>query len=103
MQILLNKCYGGFGASPKFVSEVTAQLGLNIPKDSGYRLADYRNNPIVIEIFNQLIKENVEVNDSYSNLILVEFDETEVTDWDIIEHDGLEKLVCVENGKLFWL
>lgn len=90
MEIVINKCYGGFS-----VSEEAAKF-FNL--DSVYSYID-RQDPMLIE----KVKENPKwVSGRFANLKVVNIPD-ETTDWVIDEYDGLERIMYVLNGKINYI
>lgn len=86
MKIVINNDYGGFGLG---VSEKCKQL---------IKLA----NKLGEERTNQDLIEFVENNpDECGDLVVITVPD-EATDWTIWEYDGLEKIICVLDGKLYY-
>lgn len=86
MKIVINNDYGGFGLG---VSEKCKQL-----IELANKLGEERTNQKLIEF--------VENNpDECGDLVVVTMPD-EATDWTIWEYDGLEKIICVLDGKLYY-
>ena len=97
MKVVINKCYGSFRIPAGFCS-LYPKLNLNTYdyiSRTDTRLIDY------------LIK-NPDINDYRSNtavstkLKIVDVPDN-ATDWDILEHDGMEQVVAVINGKIRYI
>lgn len=86
MQIVLNKCFGGFCLS----SSAVEALGLESRYDEVDR-TDYR-------LIN-LVERGV-ASGPYARLVVVEIPD-ECTDYEINEYDGAESVTYVLNGKLY--
>ena len=84
MKVVVNKCYGGFGLS----EQAHAWFG------------DYiffgRHDPRLVECVRAL---GDKANGRYAKLYIVEIPD-DVTDWEIDEHDGLEDVIYVLDGKI---
>ena len=87
MKIVTNKCFGGFAVNDNIVKM------LNL--ESRYDLEDDRTNVKLIE----LIESGVNVNDNYSDLVVVEIPD-DATDYMINEYDGYETVYYVLDGKI---
>lgn len=86
MKIVINDDYGGFGLG---VSEKCKQL-----IELANKLGEERTNQKLIEF--------VENNpDECGDLVVVTMPD-EATDWTIWEYDGLERIICVLDGKLYY-
>jgi len=81
MKVVINGCYGGFGLSTKAMKRLK-ELGI----DKDFWEIE-RNDPILVQVVEEL---GIEVNDSYSELKVVEIPEN--IDWFIQEYDGLERI-----------
>lgn len=88
MKIVLNKCYGGFGLSEKACEMLGVKYAWNIK----------RTDPRLVEVVETLGEE---ANGNFAELEIVEIPD-EATDWDMQEYDGIESLIYVVNGKLFY-
>lgn len=89
MKIIINGCYGGFSVS----EDIAKQCGVD---DVFVEEDELRKNPVLIDMIEK--GEYVDVA-SYSHLVVVDIP-SEATDYDIIEYDGMEKVVYVLDGKL---
>ena len=87
MKIVINECFGGFAVNDNIVKI------LNL--ESRYDLEDDRTNAKLIE----LIESGVNVNDDYSDLVVVEIPD-DATDYTIEEYDGWETILYVLDGKI---
>lgn len=87
MKIVINECFGGFSVNDNIVKM------LNL--ESRYDLEDDRTNVKLIE----LIESGVNVNDDYSDLVVVEIPD-DATDYMINEYDGYEDVLYVLDGKI---
>ena len=88
MKIILKQCFGGFGVS----DEAMERLGL-IELDE----ENLRTNPELISA----IESGEDVNDDYSELAVINIPDA-ATDYYVDEYDGLETLIYVVEGKLYW-
>lgn len=88
MKIILNKCFGGFGVS----DEALKRLGLTDLSEE-----NLRTSPELISA----IESGEDVNDDYSELTVINIPDT-ATDHYVDEYDGLETLIYVVEGKLYW-
>ena len=84
MKIVINNDYGGYGL-------------LNWDDDDQYsdiveKCKHDRTNPVLVAVV-----ENNHIGD----LVVVEIPDG-VTDWDICEYDGLETVIYVLNGKIYY-
>lgn len=85
MKIVINTCFGGFEIADEWRAK-------NCKKGCG---GDCRECAKLI----QAIEAKEQVNDSYSELDVVEFPD-DATDWEIEEYDGLENVLYVQGGKI---
>lgn len=87
MKVVINRCFGGFTLSVK-AQELAISRGFN-PEDFSSYEKEYRTNPIVVAIVEELGEE---ANGGCSELEVVDipFDSTE--GWEIDEYDGLETI-----------
>ena len=88
MKIILNKYFGGFGVS----DEAMERLGLTELDEE-----NLRTSPELISA----IESGEDVNDDYSDLAVINIPDT-ATDYYVDEYDGLETLIYVVEGKLYW-
>lgn len=88
MKIILNKCFGGFGVS----DEACKRFGLTNLSEK-----NLRTNPELISA----IESGEDVNDDYSELAVINIPDA-ATDYYVDEYDGLETLIYVVEGKLYW-
>lgn len=88
MQIVVNRCFGGFG-----LSDAALQ---NLPE--GIEWSEYINriNPILVQVVSDL---GPRANGRFSELSIFDIPE-EATDWSIEEYDGFETVIYVINGKI---
>jgi hypothetical protein len=86
IQILYNKCYGGFKFSDDFKEELKKRLGQKIE----YRHENYRDHPEAIKLF--LEKGSEWSSYSYSELALYEFPKKFKNFWSIHDYDGMENI-----------
>lgn len=89
MKILVNKCYGGFSVSDKFIELWDEK---HPEQDSGEL---NRTDPEVIALVEYLGEE---ANSRYSKLTIVNIPD-DTTDWMIDEYDGWERIIYVVDGK----
>lgn len=89
MEIVLNRCWGGFSLSEK-ACEV---LGLDSPYDD----VD-RTDPRLIEMVRTWKAEEVNGHSSKLAVVVLPFD---TTDWTINDYDGMETVYYVVNGKIY--
>lgn len=87
MELVINRCWGGFSLSEK-ACEI---LGLDSPYADVER-DDYRLVAVV-----RLLGD--EVNGCHSKLEVVELP-FETTDWMVNEYDGMESVIYVVDGKI---
>lgn len=90
MEILVNGCFGGYNLSQAVADVLGADL---------HEVAfDWpRNQPELIAAVRAVGLENA--GGFFSQLRIAEIP-AEATDWDIIDYDGLERVVYVLNGRL---
>jgi hypothetical protein len=81
MKIVINACYGDFGLSKEALALFNERSGTTIT----YRCSIERNNPILVEIVEQLGEA---ANTRFSELKVVEIPDD--VRWQIEEHDGNE-------------
>lgn len=86
MEIVINRCFGGFSLS----KEAAALLGVR-PYDNVDR-TDYR----LVQVVKDLGERT---NGHCARLEVVELPD-ETTDWMVNEYDGAETVIYVVNGKL---
>lgn len=94
MKILVNKCFGGFAVSDAFLKcwrEMHPES-----KAFRYSFGEQRTNPEVIALVERLGEA---ANGPCSRLMVVEIP-SEATDWMVDEYDGIERIICVVDGKL---
>lgn len=93
MKIIINDCYGGFDLNDKTIKKLS-ESGIIVDRFGAG--TSTRTNPELIKMI-----ENGEdvTNDEYSHLKIVNIPDN-ATDYEIREHDGLESIICVINGKL---
>ena len=89
MTFILNKCYGGWSIS----NFAMKQLGLN----SNYPDMDEVDEKKLAELINTYGSEKC--SGRSAKLKVVEIPDN-ITDWDIDEYDGIERIVYVIDGKL---
>lgn len=90
MTFILNKCYGGWSISD-FAME---QLGL----DSNYPDMDEVNEKKLADLINQYGTEKCSGHSA--RLKVVEIPDN-ITDFEIDEYDGIERITYVIDGKLY--
>ena len=95
MKLVLNKCYGGFSISD------SAKEQLRIPSNYPYRGHAKGLETRFHEDIAALIEKygESEISGRFAKLEVYELPDT-VTDWEIDENDGYERLFYVENGKI---
>lgn len=91
MKFVLNKCYGGWKLS-KFAMD---QLSVSDPYANLF--------PEQIDLLASLIEEHGsdKCSGSSSNLRVVEIPD-DFTDYSIIDYDGIERLIYVIDGKIYF-
>ena len=94
MKIVINDCFGGLELTDDMVK--TLGLETHFPSDAELR----RNDPKFVKIVEDYINsgENIRGRTHYR---IVEIPD-KATDFAINEYDGLESVVYVVDGKLFW-
>lgn len=96
MKIVVNRCYGGFELSEKAM-DVLKEKGYEEEELFKFRFGDcLRNTNDLIKIVEELGNE---ANGWGSTLKVIEIPDNN-TDWDIIEYDGSEYVIYVQNGQL---
>lgn len=92
MEIVINRCYGGFSLS----KSACERLGFDYPYSHSYYDKELRSNPRLVECVRVL---GHFASGSYAKLAIVEIP-SDVTDWEINDYDGAESITYVLNGKL---
>lgn len=87
MKIVLNKDYGGF----TFPEEVCEEMGIG----------DWLDEPRKRDRVHPVLIEWVEEHKYSTDLEVVTISDR-VSDWDVIEFDGLETLIFVLDGKIYY-
>jgi len=90
MEIVLNKCFGGFSLSK------SACERLGIDDSDFYDEKEFRSSSRLVECVRAL---GDFANGDYAELEIVEIP-SDVTDWEINDYDGAESITYVLNGKL---
>lgn len=90
MKIVINVCYGGFHAPD------------HITKKYNHREVDRKDTDLVRWVEENADGYGIAESGRYSALAAVDIP-NEATDYDIIEHDGMECIVYVVDGKLHWI
>ena len=90
MKMIINRCFGGFG----ICQEIIDKLGLD-----AYSYDDdiIRGNPQLIA----MIEAGEDISDDCAELKVVEIPD-ESTDYYVDEYDGLETVIYVLDGKIYW-
>lgn len=91
MEIVLNRCYGGFHLPEEFCS----MYGLN------RHLPIERTNSRLVEWVRAHAGEDGYFEEGYACLKVVTIPDSS-TDWTLTEYDGLESLIYVVDGKLHY-
>lgn len=86
MKIVINNDYGGFGM---YVTERARQMF----QEAGYSGEERTNKDLI-----NFVKNNP---DECGYHIVVKIPD-EATDWTILEYDGLEEVIYVLNGKIYY-
>lgn len=86
MKYVINKCFGGFGAS----EECVKKLGLSD------RWSASRTDERLIKMVEE---DSKSASGPYSHLAVVEIPDN-ATDWELTEYDGLEGIIAVIDGKI---
>lgn len=89
MELVINRCFGGFSLS----KEACERLGC---KPHDYADEEHRYAPELIACVREL---GDRANGLCAKLQIVELSE-EVTDWEIDDYDGAESVIYVVNGKI---
>jgi hypothetical protein len=87
MKIVRNRCNGGFSLSDVAVDF----LGLNNP------YADIERTDL--SLVNLVEADANKASGNYARLEVVEIPDT-ATDWELDDHDGIERIIYVVNGKI---
>lgn len=90
MKIVVNVYYGGFHAPD------------HITKKYNHREVDRKDIDLIRWVEENADDDGIAECGLYSALAVVDIP-NEATDYDIVEHDGMENVVCVIDGKLHWL
>ena len=90
MKIVINVCYGGFHAPD------------HITKKYNHCKVDRTDADLVRWVEENADNNGIAKSERYSELMVVDIP-NEATDYDILEYDGMESVVCVIDGKLCWL
>ena len=88
MKIAINVCYGGFGI-PRRIRE-------QLPPDFNNFDRIHRTNDKLISLIEN---EGGVVKNNFSEVIITDIPD-EATDWMINDHDGVESIIYVLDGKL---
>jgi hypothetical protein len=83
-RIVINTCYGGFGLSETALELYKAYAG--IQDDNFYDLAIERNDPILLQVIDQMGVAECEGNCSRLKIVEIPDD----VEWEIAEDDGKE-------------
>lgn len=84
MKIVINNTYGGY----KVPDAICCRLGCNCYDDSD----EVRTNPEFIAY----------VENTPNTTLAVAIVPDNITDWEILEYDGKEQIICVVDGKLYY-
>lgn len=94
MKVVINRCYGGFGLSEKFMEEYPQYKEYDY---CWYNDRDKRADKDFISALESFGLE--EANGRFASLKIIELSE-DTTDWEIEEYDGSESITCVVDGKI---
>ena len=95
MKIVINKCFGGFSLSDIAMERIKNFMAIEDEVD--YRFGECsRTSKVLIETIETLGEK---ANGSYANLYIVEIPD-DATDFEIMEYDGSEYVIYVQNGKI---
>ena len=94
MKVVINDCYGGMQLTDDM--RKTLDLETSFPTDVELR----RNDPKFVQIVEDYINSGNNTSD-YTHYKIVEIPD-KATDFAIEEYDGLESVIYVVDGKLFW-
>lgn len=89
MQIVINRCYGGFGLSDKALERYNTLANTNL--QSAYELE--RNDPILVHVVETL---GAEANGRFAKLHIVEVPDD--VNWEISDYDGMESVEEVHRS-----
>jgi hypothetical protein len=98
MEIVTNRCYGGFGLSDEFVKYLNSKY--KTKDEDSYTNISFlqdRTNPILINAMKEFGYEKV--SDKFADLYIDNIPD-EATDFEISEYDGFETIIYVLDGKL---
>lgn len=87
MKVVLNRNWGGFRLGEQFVKHYNPEDEWDFDKFS-------RNDPVLVD----WVKKHPEDN---PDLRIVEIPNN-VTDWQVHDYDGMESVIAVINGKIYW-
>lgn len=88
MKLVINTCYGGFDVPDECLKDFGVSCSWHIE----------RNDPKLVSLAERLIAEGKNSFD-FSRLVVVDIPD-EATDYMINEHDGMESVIYVLDGKL---
>ena len=103
MEVLINKCFGGFSVSKKAVEDIGKlgdYLNSRVVNTGGEDVVyddELRYNDALIKLYKE--KGSEYISGSFAELELVEIPD-EATDYKLYEYDGNEWVVYVLGGKL---
>lgn len=92
MKVAINACYGGF----RIPDEVCEKLHCN--RYDGDTIK--RNNPELIEALEEWLKTHVQDRRKDLSFIKIVTIPDDITDWMIIDYDGIERVIFVHDGTL---
>lgn len=88
MKVVVNRCFGGFSLPDTFCKKYNCSRYDNIDRTDPRLIRFVEKNP-----------DQARFN--CANLKIVEIPDY-ATDWQISEHDGMEHIITVINGKIVW-
>lgn len=88
MQVIINRCYGGFNFSHEAIKLYESRTGSKVQNPRDLYYDGLRNDPEMVEVFKELGSERA--SGSYSKLSVEEVPEG--YDFEIQEYDGLEHI-----------
>lgn len=96
MKIVLNRYYGEFGLSDRAKELLESLVGSEVSLTDIRYNKECRTDRDLIKVVETM---GSDANSAFSNLKIIRIPNN-ITDWDIIEYDGLEDIVYVVDGKI---
>ena len=95
MILVLNKCYGSFSISDFAMKEL--RISSKYPYRGEAMGLETRFHPDIAQLIDKY--GSAKISGTMANLQIFEIPD-DVSDWEIEEYDGFERLIYVEDGKL---